>query len=390
MFMVMEVLFMAAMPYLLELLKIVSGALNADRPKVVSYVEQLAGRLEEAGDPVSARRLRRTLAEGKAKLMEMGPASVGTRLPVDSESRLDLADEERPTVDAVDLVLDSEHLEVLREFVGYVGAADRLLAEGVGISPSLLVFGPPGCGKTQLARFTAAQLGLPLLTARTDSLISSFLGSTAKNVRRLFEHAMSRPCVLFLDELDAIAKLRDDQHEMGELKRVVISLLQNIDALDQSTVLIGATNHEHLLDPAIWRRFAYHLKIGLPKEGGRRQLFQLFLSRHATQDVVILAASVAEGLTGSDIRQVSEDSIRAAIVHGNETIDECDVLRRILRLRLPEWGARGENMPELVRRVREMNPDVFTYRRLAALFGVSLGHVSKLIHQRERGDGKGH
>src|SRR4029077_10470965 len=108
--------------------------------------------------------------------------------------------------------------------------------------PSLLIYGPPGCGKTQLARHVAEELHLPLLTARVDTIVSSYLGNTSKNIRSLFEHAMARPCVLFLDEFDAIAKLRDDQHELGELKRVVISLLQNIDALDSSITLIPATD----------------------------------------------------------------------------------------------------------------------------------------------------
>src|SRR5438477_8302827 len=120
----------------------------------------------------------------------------------------------------------------------------------------MLIHGPPGTGKTQTARWITGQLSLPLLTVRCDTLVSSLLGQTSKNLRRVFEHAVQRPCVLFLDEFDALASARGNERDVGELQRVVISLLQNVDALPDNTILIAATNHEQLLDPAVWRRFA--------------------------------------------------------------------------------------------------------------------------------------
>ena len=95
-----------------------------------------------------------------------------------------------------------------------------------------------------------------MVTARLDGLVSSLLGSTAKNIRKVFDYASKRECILFLDEFDVIAKLRDDKNELGELKRVVNSLLQNIDGFNNDSILIAATNHHELLDPAIWRRFS--------------------------------------------------------------------------------------------------------------------------------------
>ena len=96
----------------------------------------------------------------------------------------------------------------------------------------MLLYGPPGVGKSETAKYVAARLEVPLYTVRTDSLVSSYLGSTSKNLRSVFDFVSAEPCVLFLDELDAIAKQRDDSQELGELKRVVISLLQNIDKLN--------------------------------------------------------------------------------------------------------------------------------------------------------------
>ncbi len=145
-------------------------------------------------------------------------------------------------------------------FVSYLGKKDELNALNIPINPTLLLFGPPGTGKSKLAANIAARVGLPLVTARADALISSYLGSTSKNIRSLMEYAKSEPCVLFLDEFDSIAKARDDKNEIGELKRVVVSLLQNIDTL-KDTIVIAATNHAHLLDPAIGRRFHYKMEL---------------------------------------------------------------------------------------------------------------------------------
>jgi len=304
------------MDHLLEISRIVDGAMKGDRVKVAAYVEQLAQKLVEAGEEQAADRLLRTLRQVKAS--EVAPARFDAmgRLPVDGESRLALADEERIDPASVQVILDAGTRERVEEFVRYVHAADMLMASRVGIAPSMIIYGPPGVGKTELARYIAAQLGLPLITARSDSVISSFLGSTAKNLRSLFEHAKSRPCVLFLDELDSLAKLRDDQHELGELKRVVVSLLQNIDALNNEVVLIGATNHHHLLDPAVWRRFAYRLELGVPSNEARRNLFELFLRGFKCDDEVGAFAVAADGLSGADIRQICESGIRAAVVAG--------------------------------------------------------------------------
>lgn len=139
----------------------------------------------------------------------------------------------------------------------------------------MLLIGPPGNGKTSLAEAIAEALMVPLLTVRYENIIGAYLGETASRLSKLFEYAKTRHCVLFFDEFDTIGKERGDQHETGEIKRVVSSLLMQIDALPSYVVTVAATNHDGLLDQAVWRRF--QIKLELPKPT-RVNLERWFLS----------------------------------------------------------------------------------------------------------------
>lgn len=366
------------MIYLTELLNLVEAATNGDRKRGAAYARLLAEKLEKAGEQKAADRIRRAAnsrSAGTSSVTAAGAAVAHERVPVDSESRLSLADESFLTPEDVQVFLDVRVTEQVDEFLSHVLAADRLIEEGVGIAPSLLMYGPPGCGKTELAKYVAARLQLPLVTARIDTLVSSFLGSTSKNLRMLFDHTSSRPCVLFLDEFDALAKLRDDRQEMGELKRVVVSLLQNIDSVQGGTVMLAATNHEHLLDPAIWRRFTYRLHIGLPGVEPRMRMFESFLGQ-GERSALDRFAAASEGLSGSDIRQICEAARRAAVIDGHERPPDSDVLRRLL-LRTFD----SENLPvhELIAQAKARLPKVFTHRTLASILGMSPGNITHIL-----------
>jgi len=144
--------------------------------------------------------------------------------------------------------------------------ADVLRAHGSEPRHRLLLVGPPGNGKTSLAESLAYELALPLFIVRYDAVVTSYLGETAQRLRRLFDFVRTEPCVLFFDEFDAIGKERGDLHETGEIKRVVTTLLLQLDDLPSYCVLVAATNHPELLDRASWRRFEIRLELGRPSD----------------------------------------------------------------------------------------------------------------------------
>ncbi len=292
--------------FMSELFRIINGALRLDIDRVRNYTTFLADKLETEGEISTAKRLRKLLQETDHQLH---PAGVSTHrmLPIDAESRFPLIErlKTRPN-DEPPLILDEKNGLIVGEFISVAKSQGQIESEGIRASLSLLMYGPPGTGKSRLARHIAAELGLELYIARLDGLISSFLGSTSKNIRALFEFASQNPCILFLDEFDAIAKLRGDTQDLGELKRVVNSFIQNLDALGGQTIVLAATNHDELLDSAIWRRFAYRLQLTYPNQELRHRLWIEFLPiplpRKKDLNVLI---DLSEGFSGADIHEVS-------------------------------------------------------------------------------------
>lgn len=314
-----------------EIVKIIEGGLVNDKEKVINYAEVLATNLERQGEVALAGRIRRTLSQKRGTFTSLD--SFSTK-PVDIESRMDIVDITMPQVSAGDVILDQYSRNAIHDFVDSYAHRDLLLKTGLDITNTLLLYGPPGCGKTTVAQYISSVTGLPLVTARLDGLVSSLLGSTAKNIRKIFDYASKRECILFLDEFDVIAKLRDDKNELGELKRVVNSLLQNIDGFNNDSILIAATNHHELLDPAIWRRFSTIVALEKPQGYEIDSYLKVlladkptnFLSSEKKTERIVAALT---GLSYSDIRTVIFNALKTVVLSGRECLTNCDVLKSV-------------------------------------------------------------
>lgn len=312
-------------------------------------VDRLAGRLAKAGAANEAAALARLL-EANQRVTELSPsrvelsrASLGggepltrsIKPPHDRETSAPLAEIIFDANGAVgNLVLNEELSKAVDALLEEWNAFERLASVGVAPSRSCLLFGAPGTGKTLTAMSIAHRLGLPVVSAKLDGLISSFLGTTARNIGTLFEFADRYQCVLLLDEFDAIAKLRDDPQEVGEIKRVVNTLLQSLDQRAERGVTIALTNHPSLLDPAIWRRFEVKIEMPAPGSLERMALFRSFLAPLSTSDVGFQILTWAtEGATGAEVRSVVNSIKRQTALGHQELAGDLDVKSLVQMLR---------------------------------------------------------
>ncbi|APT60425.1 AAA family ATPase (plasmid) [Roseomonas gilardii] len=263
---------------------------------------------------------------------------------------------------------------------------EALSAVGEEPARTCLIYGAPGTGKTHLALWLASQLELPVVLARIDGLVSSFLGTTARNLGSLFAFANRYRCLLMLDEFDAVAKLRDDPQEVGEIKRVVNALLQNLDGRREVGLTIGITNHPKLLDPAVWRRFEVQLQIPLPDFNVRVEIARRFMQPVTTPDSHLrLIAWFAEGASGAEIEAIVRTYKKARAVQGSgEQVGMLETLRRFAALnsgrvqaeRLTLLSEDGRKLVEVLHNDKELR---FSYSDIGEILGRDKSTVSRLL-----------
>lgn len=236
-----------------------------------------------------------------------------------------------------DLVLSDVVTSACKELIEEQNRADLLRAHNLEPRHRILLAGPPGNGKTSLAEALATELAVPLLVVRYESVIASYLGETAVRLSRLFDQVRTQQCVLFFDEFDVVGKERGDIHETGEIKRVVSSLLVQVDALPSYVVVVTATNHPELLDRAVWRRFQLRLELAAPTVNQTEEWFQR-LQNKMREDFgpsLTTAARQFKGVSFSELEQFSQDIQRRYVL----SVPQAN-MQQIFRERLIQWEHR--------------------------------------------------
>jgi SpoVK/Ycf46/Vps4 family AAA+-type ATPase len=373
------------MEYISEVLKILEGALKANATMSNNYAGLLADKLAEKGESRYAKMIRDKLNKMPAGLISAQKGDTGfsiNDLPVDNDSRLNTVDVSFPSLNEDRIIVSESATEIIDDFIANIENYDKLYKYNAALPNRVILFGKPGTGKTRLARNIAARLSLRMLTVRCDTLISSLLGQTSKNLRKVFEYSAAVPCVLFLDEFDALASARGNERDIGELQRIVIALLQNIDSLPENVIVIAATNHENLLDSAVWRRFSFKLPMHIPDESVLVELWKEKLGEFSYKELDLnYLAKKSLGVTGSTVEQISLDCKRKAILNNESSVDEILILKKLAFTIAQDSDISLKSKEEEIKWLRNWDERKFSLRVLSKLYNISVRGISNIIKE---------
>nr|WP_321406592.1 ATP-binding protein [uncultured Carboxylicivirga sp.] len=240
-----------------------------------------------------------------------------------------------------DIILPKDVKIICEEIIKEQFRVDLLRSYNLEPRNRILLIGPPGNGKTSLAEVIANSLMIPLYVVRYESIIGTYLGETASRLNKLFEYVRTRQCVLFFDEFETLGKERGDTHETGEIKRVVSSLLLQIDRLPSHVFVIGATNHPELLDRAVWRRFQARVNLPQPTRERIEEWIVGFESRYSMQ-FGYSPLTLAKRLYGANYSEIEDFALTILRKYILNKPDQ--ILKEIVKQELSLWDTRTEKV----------------------------------------------
>lgn len=291
--------------------------------------------------------------------------------PVDLDSRKGLLKENTKIVLDYEPIWPKTIQSPLETVILEWQSASRLRQAGLEPIRALLFQGPPGVGKTLACQWLARELDLPLLTLDLATVMSSLLGKTGTNIKAVVDYAKSFPCILLLDEFDSIAKRRDDERDVGELKRLVTVLLQAIDEWPSTSLLVAATNHPDLLDPAVWRRFDLKINFDNPP---RDAIAGFLAAEEIPKENTSILATLFEGMSFADLRRIVLSARKNAILNEQKFVDV------LLNEALALAEATGKASMEIRNmRIVQLYKAGNSQRKIAELLGVSHPTVGRAL-----------
>lgn len=381
-------------------LALARAALSTPNPAVRQHLERLQDGLKAEGAPEQAQAIAKLLTNAE-RAGQMEPSRVvlsraalageqmtpSVRPPADRETASSLAEIVHASQlrDEEPLVFNAALQPAVSSLIEEWRHLDRLRELGVRPPLNCLLFGAPGTGKTHLAHYIAGELGLPLVIARLDGIISSFLGTTARNISALFEFANRYQCVLLLDEFDAVAKIRDDPHEVGEIKRVVNTLLQCLDARSENGITIAITNHEQLLDAAVWRRFDVRIHVPKPDFQARVAIVERYTAALKLSTVERrLLAWLTHDRSGSEVQTLCNAVLRSAALSHDSSVNVAEALSLNAQLSAdfsgsPRQQALVANSEELARLLAEDPEAQFAQAEIAQVLKKDQSTISRWL-----------
>lgn len=313
------------------LLNLVKFGLNGNKTMLRKVVEAVIAEERSKQHSVLAEKLEKEL--NTISHENNGNTLLSNRSQIESKAD-NLIIEIDPSKKIEDLILPDDIVDICYQIINEQTRTDLLRSYGIEPRNKILLIGPPGNGKTSLAEAIAESLMLPLLVVKYDTIVGSYLGETANRLRKLIDFASTRKCVLFFDEFETLGKERGDIHETGEIKRVVSSLLLQIDDLPSHVIVIAATNHPELLDKAVWRRFQVRMNLPMPTRSNIEHWIDNFQMKHNIS-FGYASSTIAKRLLGSNYAEIEEFGF--SVIRHHILSLPSDNMKEIISKELKNW-----------------------------------------------------